>query len=268
MKIETVLQTDGIDKTDLEVFLKEVIDVDRSWILAHPEYELPENHEKQMNEWIARRGQGEPVAYIIGKKEFYGREFQVDSSVLIPRPATEGLIDEVLGLGLGLGKSSPNPSPSPKVVDTKVVILTRLFGDISDVKTIVDIGTGSGCVAITLKLELPDFEVVATDVSEDAIRVAKKNAEKHQAEIDFRSGDLLDPIKNLDQPFIIVSNPPYIPQSEELMRDVRDYEPERALFGGGEEGTEVLARLMQGARNHSHCGGVVMECRDTQVSRL
>jgi len=105
MKIEAVLQTDGIDRTDLEVLLKEVIDVDRSWILAHPEYELPENQEKQMNEWIARRGQGEPVAYIIGKKEFYGREFEVDSNVLIPRPATEGLIDVVLGAGAGARKS-------------------------------------------------------------------------------------------------------------------------------------------------------------------
>jgi len=109
--------------------------------------------------------------------------------------------------------------------------------------------------------------VIATDISEDALRVAKKNAENHQAEIDFRSGDLLEPIQDLTEPFIIVSNPPYIPQSEELMRDVRDYEPKMALFGG-KEGIDILEKLVDQAKNHPHCRGVVLELREEQVDLL
>ena len=105
------------------------------------------------------------------------------------------------------------------------------------------------------------------DINKDAISVAERNAKAHNAKIDFRNGDLLDPVKNLSEPFILVSNPPYIPDGEELMKDVKDYEPEQALFSGN-DGMEVLNSLMKQAQDNPLCMGVVIECKKEQAKYL
>ena len=134
---------------------------------------------------------------------------------------------------------------------------------------IVDIGTGSGCMAITLALELPHARIIATDISPEALDIARRNAAKHGVgeRIDFRLGSLLDPIGHLDQPFVIISNPPYIPDSEKLMPDVEEYEPHEALFAGP-DGLDVIRPMIEQARSHPWCTGVIAECREDQACSL
>jgi release factor glutamine methyltransferase len=145
---------------------------------------------------------GEPVQYIIGKAPFYGREFFVDESVLIPRNETEELVHMII---------KENPKPGMKILD---------------------IGTGSGCIPISLALEMKDSDVYTADVSEDAIEVAMENAEHLQADVTFLHLDILKDIPAISDLDILVSNPPYVPEAEwvDLHSNVRDFEPGLALF--------------------------------------
>ncbi len=257
MNIETVLkEIKGVSSMDAEVLLAAILKKDRAWILAHPEHELTEDDAEKFTEWLERRANKEPVAYITGVKEFYGRKFEVDPTVLVPRPSTESLV----ALSLEFLKTGEEQL---KEADNKVIIASKAFGDLSDVKTIVDIGTGSGCIAITLALEAPDLNIIATDINSGALTVAKRNASKYGVSIDFREGSLLAPIQDLTSPFLIVSNPPYIPEGDELMADVEKYEPHGALFSG-RDGTDILKELITQAKTHASCRGVVVECRDEQ----
>ncbi|HWB17096.1 MAG TPA: peptide chain release factor N(5)-glutamine methyltransferase [Vicinamibacterales bacterium] len=188
--------------------------------------------------WTKRRAAHEPVAYITGTREFYGRPFRVTPAVLIPRPETEGVVEEALRLA--------RADADGRAIDAHL--------------RVVDVGTGSGCLAITLALERPDAQVTATDVSPDALIVAADNAKRLGAtRIDFRRANLLD---GLPGPFdLIVSNPPYIAIADRasLPADVRDYEPAAALFGG-DDGLDVVRGLVAQA---STClapnGHLVME---------
>lgn len=171
--------------------------------------------------WIAFRNDvqllatGVPVQHIIGTEEFYGRTFQVNKDVLIPRPETEELVE------LLLTKMPQAPL------------------------SILDIGTGSGAIAISLKLERPDCEVTALDLSEDALCVAKQNAVNLGADVSFKQGDLFAPVSG--EAFdVIVSNPPYIPETDvnTLATQVRDYEPHSALFAG-KDGLVIYRRLAE-----------------------
>ncbi len=156
-------------------------------------------------EWVKRLNANEPVQYILGETEFYGRRFKVNPSVLIPRPETELLISEVVKNNQSSG-------------------------------SILDVGTGSGCIPITLKLEIPQAQVYTIDISEDALKVAKENAKALNAGVNFIHGSFLEevPIPKVD---VIVSNPPYIIESEkELMKsNVLAYEPHLALFVPNED---------------------------------
>ncbi|MEN2281661.1 peptide chain release factor N(5)-glutamine methyltransferase [Algoriphagus sp. SE2] len=145
---------------------------------------------------------GEPVQYIIGKAPFYGRDFFVDESVLIPRNETEELVHMII---------KENPKPGMKILD---------------------IGTGSGCIPISLALEMKDSEVYSVDVSEDAIEVALQNAEQLEAKVTFIHLDILKDLPAISDLDILVSNPPYVPQAEwvDLHSNVRDFEPGLALF--------------------------------------
>ena len=168
---------------------------------------------------IARRGKREPLAYITGQREFYGRVFAVEPGVLIPRPETELIVDAVLEIARA--RTAPR---------------------------ILDIGTGSGCLAITVATELPAALLTATDTSGAALGVARENARQFGVEtrITLRSGDLL---AGADGPFdIIMSNPPYVPDPERFSLDpeVRDYEPGAALFAG-RDGLDVIRRLVPAA---------------------
>lgn len=177
---------------------------DRSWILAHPESEVPSGADAL----LARRAAREPLAYILGQREFYGRMFEVEPGVLIPRQETETLVDVALE-GLG-GK-------------------------------VLDVGTGTGCLAVTIKLERPQWMVAACDVSQVALHVARRNAERLGATVHVAKSDLFEAFQGV-QFGLIVSNPPYIRAAEELQPEVGQFEPSEALYAGP-DGLAVYRRL-------------------------
>lgn len=178
---------------------------------------------------VIRRGKREPLQHILGSQEFYGLEFEVSPDVLIPRHDTEVLIDEVMRRSAG-------------------------------VTSILDVGTGSGCIAVTLAHELPGVRVTAVDISEPALVMAQRNAERNRVTIEFIHGSLLDAVsgRTFD---LIVSNPPYIPTVDiaTLQPEVRDHDPRIAL-DGGLDGLEIYATLVPEALNHlNHHGFLVLE---------
>lgn len=185
---------------------------------------FPEDRIEQWRQALERKGKGEPVQYIIGEQEFYGLPFAVNPDVLIPRPETEILVEEVLKLAEGRFKDS-NP-------------------------TVADIGTGSGAIAVTVAAKAPGWDrIIASDLSAGALKTAKENAARHQVlhKITFVQGDLMQPL--IEQSVVIdvlVSNPPYIPSKDIplLQAEVKDYEPVLAL-DGGEDGLEVYRRLFE-----------------------
>jgi release factor glutamine methyltransferase len=258
MIVEEVLKSSGIERLDAEVLLAFAIGKSREWLFAHPESEVDAT---EFTHLIERRKNNEPVAYIVENQEFYGRDFFVDSRVLIPRSSTERLID----LTLDFLKEKEDCIRS---LDTKVIGVTRAFGDIAEISTLVDVCTGSGCIAITLALET-DKRIIATDISSKALDVAKKNAAKMGIEdrIDFRLGDLTNPIADIEESFVVVSNPPYIPEGEPLMPDVSEHEPSLALFGG-KDGSEPVVKIYNSLKLLPNCKGCVLECRDTHAVLL
>ncbi|NNF03463.1 MAG: peptide chain release factor N(5)-glutamine methyltransferase [Rhodothermales bacterium] len=179
---------------------------------------------------ISRRMAHEPVQYILGEADFFGRTFRVTPDVLIPRPETEWLVERVMGAALASGEAAAKAAAraAPRILDA---------------------GTGSGCIAITLALELPAAACTAFDISPGALEVARSNAERLGADIRFEVRDMLDeaPDAWLGSFDLLVSNPPYVPDSERgaLERQVADFEPEEALFTGDDELTfyRGLARL-------------------------
>jgi release factor glutamine methyltransferase len=245
-----------LNRLDTEVLLSHLLKRERTWILAHTDYVLRPEEEVIWKEWMARRMRYEPVAYIIGEKEFYGRIFSVNPSVLIPRPATEILVEAAMNI---VHKEKVAPT---LYADTEIVIVSNIWGDVSTLRSIVDIGTGSGCIAITLACELSDMHIIATDISGAALQIARKNAE-HYGVLN-RIGYGADPLTHITEPFLIVTNPPYIPEGMQLMQDVEDFEPEEALFAGG-DGAELIRAIIKSAHDHPLCIGLVMECREEQA---
>jgi release factor glutamine methyltransferase len=208
--------------------------------IAPPEFKTP------FDDLIARRAAGEPIAYLVGTREFYGRQFRVRPGVLIPRPETEWTVEEALA---AIGAASGREARSLQVVD---------------------IGTGSGCVAITIALERPDVRVTATDISPDALDVARTNADLlgAGARVQFVAADLLP---DLDGPAdVIVTNPPYVREDErdQLDIEVRDHEPAQALFAG-RDGLDVIRRLVPLAARALVPGGMlVMEIGAGQAAAV
>lgn len=201
---------------DAEVLARHLLGWDRAQLLARHRDSPPPGFDAPYQNLIERRARREPVALITGTREFWGRDFEVTRDTLVPRPETELIVEEALQL------LQPN-APS----------------------TVIDVGTGSGCLAVTLAAERSDARVVATDVSPAALVVAAANARRHHVadRVRFVRTDLVD---GLDSPVdLIVSNPPYIPERDAatLPADVVDYEPATALFGGA-EGMSVIDRLL------------------------
>ncbi|MBM3749864.1 MAG: peptide chain release factor N(5)-glutamine methyltransferase [Acidimicrobiia bacterium] len=179
--------------------------------------------------FVTRRATGEPVAYLLGTREFYGRDFIVEPGVLVPRPETELLIDTALAWVRTTGAHA-----------------------------VADVGTGTGCVAVTLTLEHPSLSILATDCSADALAIARRNAAALGASsIEWRLTDLLDGVQGPVD--LVVSNPPYVPERdrESLQPDVRDFEPALALFGGP-DGLDVVRRLIPSAHARLIPGGALM----------
>ena len=205
----------GVDspRLDAELLLAAATGLGRAQIVADPRRLLEPEEARVFADLARRRREREPVAYILGDKGFRGIELKVDRRVLIPRPETEHLVEAALGLPEGA--------------------------------RVVDVGTGSGAVALALKSERPDLEVLATDSSADALAVARANALLLGLAVAFRHGDLLDGVEGpVDA---VVSNPPYVEAGAALAPEIARYEPAEALFAG-EDGLDVYRRLAPAAR--------------------
>ena len=217
------LKERGRDDNAAELLLRHFAGMSRTALFSSLREPLGENVWEQFEQAVHQHGEGVPVQYLTGFEEFYGRIFEVEPGVLIPRPETEELVEGTLRR------------------------LEELFGDGASLR-LADIGTGSGAIAATLKLERPSLLVSAVDISPDALAVARKNASRLGAEIEFLKGDLLDPLTGLPERFdAIVSNPPYIPDAdrEGMSEVVTDHEPHLALFGG-QDGLHFYRRLAAG----------------------
>ena len=203
-------------RLNAEVLLGHAMHQRREYFYAHPEQELTPVEWLHYGRYLFERQKGKPTQYITGKQEFYGREFRVDPRVLIPRPETEHLVEAVLK------RAAPNA-------------------------VILDVGCGSGAIAITLALEMPGARVLASDLSGDALNVALANATRLGAPVRFFQADLLAAVA-AGSLAVLVSNPPYVAHREasNLQREVRDWEPELALFGG-EDGFSITRRLIEEA---------------------
>jgi release factor glutamine methyltransferase len=208
---------------DAELLARTVLEWDRAAMLTRAHEQPPTDFSARYDALIARREQHEPAAQVLGHREFWGREFEVTRDVLVPRPETELIVETAVRLFQD-GAAPPRPF------------------------RVVDVGTGSGCLAVSLALEWPLAEIVATDVSEAALRVASRNAAHHGVEnrIRFVRTSVL---KGLTPGFdLIVTNPPYVRSGDRpaLSPEVRDYEPAEALFGGA-DGLDVIRTLLDEA---------------------
>lgn len=187
-------------RLDCLVLIEDALQRDRSWLLAHPDYVVDGAVTRALDEQIARRAEHEPLAYIRGKSEFYGREFIVNPHTLEPRPETETMIDLLKQLVISRQSSVasqkeetqeiPTSSHGPATRDRRQVTSDNNL-------TIIDVGTGSGCIAITTKLIYPDASVIATDIDDKCLKLARQNAKTHDTDITFLKGDLLKPFTDL-----------------------------------------------------------------------
>jgi release factor glutamine methyltransferase len=226
-----------------ELLLMFTLGCDRAYLYAHPERELSTDEKSQYDEVLARRAEGIPAQYITGHQEFWGMDLIVSPEVLIPRPETEHVIEDVLAR-VGRAPSPANPR-------------------------LLDVGTGSGCIALALAKELPNAEIHATDISAAALEIAHANAARHQLErrIKFHHRDLLKELAPAYFDFV-VSNPPYVGESEadQVQLAVRKFEPRDAVFAGP-TGLEVIERLIPQAESALKPGGwLMMEISGTIVN--
>ena len=234
-----------------KLLLAAALGADRAELFRAPERVLTPVEERRFDGYLVRRQAREPVAYIRGHRAFRAIELQVTPAVLIPRPETETLVEvalealaavpacEARDAGAGAGGGAAPGCYEPLALD---------------------VGTGSGCIALALAAENPFVRLVASDVSEAAVQVAHRNAVRLglDARVDVRLGDLLDVLLPGERFDLIVSNPPYIPEAEyrTLEPNVRDYEPRLALHGG-EDGLDVVRRLIAAAPGSLRPGGVL-----------
>jgi len=230
-------------RLDAELIIAESLGVERIQLYLEYDRPLEASELERIRSMVERRRKREPVAYLLGYRDFYGRRFEVDQAVLIPRPDTETLIDRALVL-LPLG----------------------------EVSRALDLCTGSGAIAITLAAERPALAVIATDISKDALRVADRNASSLgvQERVTFFEGDLFDALPKAQHFAIITANPPYIPAPEipTLQPDVAEWEPDLAL-SGGEDGLDICRRLLAAAPSFLEPSGrLLMEIGVNQASSV
>jgi release factor glutamine methyltransferase len=240
---------------------------DRAYLYAHPERELTSNETRRYDDALARRATGVPAQYITGHQEFWGLDLIVSPAVLIPRPETEHLVETVLELVSGAeSEQSQDRDQEPRTGVSAPHEPSAPHG-----LRIVDVGTGSGAIALALAKELPTAEIHATEISPEALEVALANAARHEltSRVEFHRADLLGglPPSSFD---IVVSNPPYVGDSEEesVQLEVRKFEPRNAVFAGP-TGLEVIERLIPQAREALGPGGwLVFEISGTIADRV
>jgi len=229
---------------DAEIFVSALAKIPRARLRLDPrggaEALLP-----VLTEWIRRRGSGEPVQYILGAWEFYGREFRLSRETLIPRPETEGLVERIVEGWVRSGRGAGR---------------------------MLDIGTGSGAIAVTLAAELPRTALVAVDRLPGALAIARENARRHRVagRVRFLCADADSALKSGVRFDVVVSNPPYVSDSEweSLPREVRDFEPPAALRGGT-DGLDLIRRIVrEGAGRLVPGGEIWLEIGETQGDRV
>ena len=219
MTVEQALQSAGIDPREARLLLAAATGFSEAAVLSFPERTLPSPAAGLFLQNVERRRRGEPVAYILGRKEFYSLELAVDPAVLIPRPETELLVDLAL-----------ERKPS----------------------TVLDLGTGSGAIALALKKHAPGTRVVAVEASAAALAVARHNASKHGLEVDFRHGRWFEPRAG-ERCDLVVSNPPYVATGEPHLAGLR-HEPAEALVAGA-DGLDAIREIARQAGAHLVPGG-------------
>lgn len=222
------------DVLDAQTLLAHALGCDRTYLIINYREELAAEPAAKFGELIERRSAGEPLQYITGHQEFFGLDFEVTPDVLIPRPETEIIVEETIRLAHDLEIESP---------------------------VIIDVGTGSGCIAVALARELPQSRVIAIDVSIAALMVASQNAKRHDLSdrISFLAADLLSALAQTPIADFLVSNPPYVAQAEMtgLQREVRDWEPALALTDF-DDGLSFYRRLMNDAVSRVKSGGYLL----------
>ena len=241
------------------MLLARVLGVSRALVIAHPEQVLDATQEQLARSLIARRADGEPIAYLLGTREFYGRDFLVSAATLIPRPETELLVEQALA------RLSGHLSPANRINASVTQI------DFGAHRGILDLGTGSGAIAVSLALERPDTIVVAADVSNDALKIAAENAHRLKAAVEFVESNWYTNLG--DRKFdLIVSNPPYVAGNDAHLSqgDLR-FEPQIALTDESSDGLHSIRTIVDGAPAHLHRGGWLLfehgydqaaECRE------
>lgn len=221
MKIKDLLQENKNNQNQIKLALEQVLNLSKPEILLNKEKELTKKEYKEYQKIIKNLQKGKPIQYITNKAYFYGQEFFVNKNVLIPRPETETLIEDTL------------------------ILINEHFKD----KTIkvLDIGTGSGIIAITLNNQNKNLQITATDISNKALKVAKKNQKKHQTNVNFVRTNLYKNIK--DKFDIIISNPPYIKENSQTVEEqVLKNEPRLALFGG-KDGLDYYRNILKNIKS-------------------
>ena len=219
----------SIGRVDAQVIVAHLLGVNRAYLAANPMRVLTESEDARVDAFVAQRAMGHPVAYLLGKREFYGRDFSVGPDVLIPRPETETLVESALA---------------------------RVAPD----ATVLDLGTGSGIVAVTLACERPGMAVAATDTSESALALARRNARTLGCgdRVEFLAGSWYEPVarRRFD---LIVSNPPYVAGTDPHLAqgDLR-FEPPHALTDGSRDGLGSIRAIVAGARAHLKPGGTIL----------
>jgi release factor glutamine methyltransferase len=250
-------------RRDAELLLCHVLGCDRAWLLTHLNHGIEAEQGERYDALLARRATGEPLQYILGETEFFGLPFRVTPDVLIPRPETEHLVEKVLELaaqvqGAGAKAHDGHSTFAARLKSCPVTEPPHSF--VFEAPRIVDVGTGSGCIAIALAHHLPDAKITAIDLSSEALIRASENAALNHLSPRIRllEGDLLAPVAG-EHFEIIVSNPPYVPTADRdtLSVEVREYEPAQALFAG-EDGLEVYRRLIPAAFDALVPGGYLL----------
>lgn len=231
------INTSATPTLDAELLLAFILRKPREFLFTYPEKQLTTTQAIRFSRLVTRRQKREPMAYILGRKEFFGLEFAVNTQVLVPRPETELLVEEVIRLFSG--KQRPK---------------------------IIDVGVGSGAIAVAIKHALPQAQVYGTDSSRTALEVARKNARKQKTTIHFKHGSLLSPFPQVRFD-CVVSNPPYLTAQEMKNPDLK-FEPRGALFGG-RGGIEVYKKLLSTVPDHLASGGsLLLEIGSSQAKTL
>jgi release factor glutamine methyltransferase len=219
LRIDEVLRRAGIDAREARLLLAAASGFSEASVLAFPERDLPEETEGRFRELVQRRARGEPVAYILGRKEFYGLELAVNPAVMVPRPETELLVD---------------------------LALQR------DFSSLVDLGTGSGAIALAIKRHRPAARVVAVEASAAALAVAQRNAARYGLQVEFRHGRWFEPLAG-ERFDLIVANPPYVAEGDPHLPGL-EFEPRAALTSGA-DGLDAIREIAREAPRHLAAGG-------------